>query len=307
MIDDDDSASSFKIYTVRLKTTVSANSSVSLKVHAVYGRAFSPKPDEITQSQRQLVVYHGSHFVASPYKVDSQTTKIKTPSSNVLSISQRKPVSRSGDTTELGPYKNVQAFGFSSLQMHFESSAAFLVVSEQLREVEISHWGNVAVEEHYTLHHTGSALKGAFSRLDYMHGVRGNSIEEFTQFLPGDAIDIYYRDVIGNISTSHVSRTDDNRVKFELKPRFVMFGGWKTVYYTGYNLPASRYLSVDDASSRYTLSINLINDLGEVLTEQLETRFILPEGATYVLPPPRSGLTHSLTNSLARSSCAGAQ
>ena len=50
------------------------------------------------------------------------------------------------------------------------------------------------------------------------------------------AHDIYYRDEIGNISTSAVTFTSD-AVQLQLVPRYVLFGGWKAAFCTGYNVP----------------------------------------------------------------------
>ena len=63
----------------------------------------------------------------------------------------------------------------------------------------------------------------------------------FQTMLPAAARDIYYRDEIGNISTSHLREMDDS-VELELRPRFPLFGGWKTHYYIGYNVPSYQYL-----------------------------------------------------------------
>lgn len=52
---------------------------------------------------------------------------------------------------------------------------------------------------------------------------------------------MYYRDEIGNISTSHLQVLDDS-VEVEIRPRFPLFGGWKTHYIIGYNLPSYEYL-----------------------------------------------------------------
>lgn len=52
---------------------------------------------------------------------------------------------------------------------------------------------------------------------------------------------MYYRDEIGNISTSNLKEMDDF-VELELRPRFPLFGGWKTQYYIGYNVPSYQYL-----------------------------------------------------------------
>lgn len=59
--------------------------------------------------------------------------------------------------------------------------------------------------------------------------------------LPAAAQDVYYRDEIGNISTSHLLILDDS-VEMEIRPRFPLFGGWKTHYIIGYNLPSYEYL-----------------------------------------------------------------
>lgn len=59
--------------------------------------------------------------------------------------------------------------------------------------------------------------------------------------LPASAQDVYYRDEIGNISTSHLQVLDDS-VEVEIRPRFPLFGGWKTHYIIGYNLPSYEYL-----------------------------------------------------------------
>jgi len=59
--------------------------------------------------------------------------------------------------------------------------------------------------------------------------------------LPASARDVYYRDEIGNISTSNLREMDD-QMELELRPRFPLFGGWKTHYYIGYNIPSYQYL-----------------------------------------------------------------
>lgn len=59
--------------------------------------------------------------------------------------------------------------------------------------------------------------------------------------MPAAATDIYYRDEIGNISTSHL-RVLEDAVEVDIRPRFPLFGGWKTHYLLGYNLPSYEYL-----------------------------------------------------------------
>ena len=61
------------------------------------------------------------------------------------------------------------------------------------------------------------------------------------------------RDEIGNISTSNLLKTDDS-VEFEIRPRYPLFGGWKTFYYFGYNLPSYVHIFIRGRSTKSKLS-----------------------------------------------------
>ena len=51
--------------------------------------------------------------------------------------------------------------------VHYENNTPFLTVTNMERLIEVSHWGNIAVEETYDMAHSGAKLKGSFSRYDY--------------------------------------------------------------------------------------------------------------------------------------------
>lgn len=110
------------------------------------------------------------------------------------------------------------------------------------RLIEVSHWGNIAVEETLEIVNTGAKLRGSFSRLDFDYGVGQQvAVNSLKTVLPPSAKDIYYRDEIGNISTSTVKNLLDS-VEVTLVPRFPLMGGWKTRYTIGYNIPAYEFL-----------------------------------------------------------------
>lgn len=54
-----------------------------------------------------------------------------------------------------------------TMKIHYENNTPFLTISSITRTIEVSHWGNIAVEETIDLRHTGAVLKGPFSRYDY--------------------------------------------------------------------------------------------------------------------------------------------
>ena len=126
-----------------------------------------PFPAKITQYEKQLVKYHDNHFVSSPYKVQSQTTKVKLASSHIESKSEQNPTIVKGDTITYGQYNDIAPYEFSEMTLHFENNAPFLTITSLVREIEISHYGNVAIEDTYQMQHDGAILKGTFSRYDY--------------------------------------------------------------------------------------------------------------------------------------------
>lgn len=277
---------------VHFSSPLTAGASATIEVFLAFTHTMVPYPAAITQYEDQKVQYIDNHYVLSPYKTEKQATQVKLASSNVESRSTEKPTKTSKDVVEYGPYKDVKPFSYSKMSIHFENNFPFVTFTQCLREVEVSHWGNVAVEEHYTLKHTGAALKGSFSRLDYTRGRPQNAnskpaFRTLTAVLPNSARDIYYRDQIGNISSSHVRKSREGTV-FEVDPRFPMFGGWKTDFYMGYNIPAHRALSVDvrDPTS-FVLNISFSTSFAQASVDEITVRVILPEGATnvrYVAP-----------------------
>ncbi len=65
--------------------------------------------------------------------------------------------------------------------VHYENNAPFLAVSTLLRHIEVSHWGNIAVEETIDAYHGGAKLKGSFSRFEYQREQSGVSSVKVTR------------------------------------------------------------------------------------------------------------------------------
>jgi oligosaccharyltransferase complex subunit alpha (ribophorin I) len=146
------------------------------------------------------------------------------------------------------------------------------------RLIEVSMWGNIAIEETIDMHHAGAKLRGSFSRYEFQRENSGvSSVKSFKTLLPAAATDVYYRDDIGNISTSAL-RSLDEAVEVELRPRFPLFGGWKTHYTLGYNVPSYEYLF--QKGDQFALSMRFIDHIhDDMLVEELIVKVILPEGA----------------------------
>ena len=130
-------------------------SSITVVMEVVMAHALQPFPKEITQNERQLIQFVGNAYVPSPYPSKTQSTTITLPSSTIESFSRVTPTSSSDNVLTYGPYSDVPPFSNSKITVHFENNGPYIVVSELERVIEVSHWGNIAVEEHVHIVHKG--------------------------------------------------------------------------------------------------------------------------------------------------------
>ena len=97
-----------------------------------------------------------------------QEIRFNLPASTLFSYTELTPSSKNGETLTYGPFTSVSPFVSPvSVRLHFPSVAKFRTLETVEREIEISHWGNVAIEEVIRARNSGSPLTGEFSRLDY--------------------------------------------------------------------------------------------------------------------------------------------
>lgn len=256
-----------------------SKSRVPLVVEFVLTNALYPHPEEITQKDRQLMMFYGNAYFYSPYSSLKSSVKFQTGTRRIEDYTNFNPVSLSSGDIIYGPYGSLEPFAYSQISIHYDNNSPFLKVTKLTRTIELSHWGNVAVTEVIDLVHHGAKLKGSFSRYDYQRETNSglSSVKSFKMYLPASATSVYYRDVIGNISTSN-QRTLLDSVELDIRPRFPLFGGWKTHYTIGYNVPAYEYLF--NSGDNYLLKMRLIDHLYDnMMIEDVTVRIILPEGS----------------------------
>jgi oligosaccharyltransferase complex subunit alpha (ribophorin I) len=128
--------------------------------------------------------------------------------------------------------------------VHYKLNTPLPIFLEVKKTIEISHWGNILVDEYYDLFNEAAGIKGEFGRVDYQHwnpNIANYAIKSLETQLPRYVRGLYYWDYIGNISTSNAFR-DIDKVKFRLEPRFPLFGQWKTDWNQGYSMPTRYHL-----------------------------------------------------------------
>ncbi|XP_043773140.1 dolichyl-diphosphooligosaccharide--protein glycosyltransferase subunit 1-like [Cervus elaphus] len=130
--------------TVKLPVALDPGAKVCHRGSRLYPRA-SAAPTQIPQSEKQFVVFEGSHYF-SPYPTKTQTTPMKLASQNVESYTKLGNPTLPDDLLDYGPFRDVPAYSQDTFK--------------------VSHWGSIAAEENVDLKSTGAMLKGPFSRYD---------------------------------------------------------------------------------------------------------------------------------------------
>eukprot|EP00850_Spirogloea_muscicola_P016550 SM000135S26994 [mRNA] locus=s135:147380:150215:+ [translate_table: standard] len=241
--------------------------------------ALEPFPAEIGQSDNQFVLFRDGHYALSPYPSERQSTLLRLPSARVESFTPLPPNNNAGKELTFGPYDNVPPLAHSPLTVHYEHDRPFAVAEDVVREIEVSHWGNVYVQEDYSFVHAGARHKGVFSRFEYqsrphMSGV--SSLRGLRARLPPSAHSIYYRDEIGNISTSLVRYHVEN-TELELSPRYPLLGGWRAKFTIGYSVPLEEFVSRALGGQR-VLRATFSTPFEDVVVNNLVVKVVLPEG-----------------------------
>ncbi|XP_066165234.1 dolichyl-diphosphooligosaccharide--protein glycosyltransferase subunit 1B isoform X1 [Oryza sativa Japonica Group] len=270
-----------RLYSILLSTPLKPAEVTTLEVFYALTHSLEPFPAEITQSDPQLVYYRDSAVLLSPYHVLEQVTYIKMPSNRVESFTRVDPTSRAGNEVKYGAYNNQLPNSYVPILVHYENNRPFAVVEEFVRKVEISHWGNVQITEQYKLKHGGAQHKGVFSRLEYQSRPSISGVSSFKNLLarlPPRVHSVYYRDEIGNISSSHL-RSDSHKSELEIEPRYPLFGGWHCTFTIGYGLPLQDFLFESDDGRRY-INLTFGCPLLDTVVDDLTIKVVLPEGST---------------------------
>ncbi|KAK6111603.1 Ribophorin I family protein [Brugia pahangi] len=270
----------FVAYEIEFQNALPPNGKIFITVEYQLTEYLELHPKRITQAESQFAVYKGNAHVPSIYPVKQEKTVILLPSGRLESRTTVLPTSVDNGKITYGPYIDQKPYAVAEIIVHCENNTPFVVATDVVRVIEVSHWGNIAVEEAISVIHKGAELKGSFSRLDFQMDRRGSKRPIVTQYktlLPASAKDIYYRDEIGNISTSAVRKMPDV-VELIVQPRFPLFGGWKTDYVLGYNVPAYQYLY--SSGNKFALKMRIVDHLfDDAVIENLKLKIILPEGS----------------------------
>lgn len=136
-------------YVVDLSTNpIAPGSSLTLTVESVHTHLLEAYPDEITQAEKQLVQYTGLVHFPTPYTTETQSTRVKVPSTAVESYSKAlNPVKFSDKFVVYGPYDKVEPLQQVAqddeynedqlLKVHYENNSPFLTTNTLQRSIQV--------------------------------------------------------------------------------------------------------------------------------------------------------------------------
>ena len=254
--------------------------STELTVKEDYFEKILFKPKNIYIKENQLELFLDSINLISPYPVKTTTTTVILPSENTKLIKYTKTNSnKSGEKIIYALTEEIPPLISKRLYIHFENNKPLTVFNYAIKTFQVSHWGNIAVTEEYQIENIGAKLIGEFGRIDYDEGITGgkNALKSIRAKLPLRSRGLWYRDEIGNISTSN-ARRELNDVDLLLTPRFPILGGWKSNYDIGYNLPTKFHVTTNNKGN-YMVNLTFGMPYQNMLARNYTVKVILPESA----------------------------
>jgi oligosaccharyltransferase complex subunit alpha (ribophorin I) len=142
-----------------------------VEVTAVFTDCLRPNPPEISQRDAQFMELLESYYYYSLYETRSQETLVSLPRDTRDVTFPALPPSAlregAGGGVSLGPYADVAPLTRAPCPIRCLHNGPFAQLTAAARELDVSGWGAVGVEELYGVRHAGAALRGAFSRADY--------------------------------------------------------------------------------------------------------------------------------------------
>ena len=254
--------------------------STEITVNEDYFEKLLFKPKNIYIKENQLELFLDTINLVSAYPVKTTTCTVILPSekTNIIKYT-RANSNKSGDKIIYALTEEILPFIGKKLSVHYENNKPLTVFNYAIKTFQVSHWGNIAVTEEYQIENIGAKLIGEFGRIDYDGGITGgkNALKSIRAKLPLRAWGLWYRDEIGNVSSSN-ARREMNYVDLLLTPRFPILGGWKSNYDIGYNLPTKFHVTTNNKGN-YMVNLTFGMPYHNMLARNYTVKIILPESA----------------------------
>lgn len=304
-----------KTYRVKLPAPLKPGKEATVDVRMDLKAAITPVPAEISGHETQYMRYRGNAYFYSPYKTASVESAVVLGSSSVTSQNNvPSPSKLNGKRFTFGPYKNIASKSYQEVSLRFRNDRGFLLARRVLKEVGVTHWTTTSVREEYEIYNGAAKHTGEWSRLDHSQRYEspyGTAIGDVWANLEPGATDVFYEDLIGNITTSRLRNPTKEKRAVQLIFRYPMMGGWKNHFWILYKVPCcnepvkhvSKQIAMTSVGSEHEIRVPLFPSVNvDLACDELSLRVLLPEWADDVRVDKHPSLKFDVEHSTERTS-----
>lgn len=250
-----------------------------IMVREIYANRKAPFPSTMKLTETPKLRVIDDAYYPTVYKTRKMKSSFECDQCNTVKATKMENGEVRGKIVRYGNFKNVEALKSHTVYIQLTFDAAQPIFTSASREITLSHWSSISVEEEYRLINNLPKVSNGFGRIDYNPYNIKYALTNMYCELPVETTDLSYTDEIGNITTSRAYR-DFESVKFSIEPRFPLVGGWKTYWKQNYDLPQESYIKPTGNPDEYEFNINFSHPFDDIVAEEFEFSIILPEGAT---------------------------
>ena len=114
-------------------------------------------------SRKQKVEVFDSKYFLSVYPTEKSTSTfmVKTKEIHYKSHEEDK---KQSDKIVYGPYTDIPPVTFEQITLMFTFMYPLPSFTDAQRDIFVSHWGSIAIDEHFNITNSGAGINGQFSR-----------------------------------------------------------------------------------------------------------------------------------------------
>lgn len=286
----------YRMYEVALNKPLSPNSQVEINFVLELTHKQVAYPLEITFEQTPSYYYNDLYNFLAPYKVENQKSIVNT-NGHVMSIRPQETLELDSKY-EYDIKQELDAFEEKEFEIYYSVNELY-TTSDIHRKVYISEYQEAEFIESHVIRNKANNLIGTFSRIKYEKVKEQlNYVVKALNFqIPKDSYGYYYRDSVGNISSSTIG--DMRNKKFMvIQPRFPLMGGWNTEFTIKYKRPIYKILKLESnqIDQDRHFKINLVGNFYDLMSiDNFVLEIILPEFAQFVIKKLPSDIDLNIT------------
>jgi len=278
-------------FTIYFNKPKRAEENFNLKISLFFFRPFKFVPYKITVKEDQMIEY-SDNVLNLEFNDDVELVSLK---GKYVLPSQLHNYSRDIIEKEEGIRSDQKALVIKQMtgpvirqrfSVYYTANMAFEVFRVAKKKIDVSMWGNLALNYHFDITNDAAEVDGEISNIDF--GIQtqsgGKNAMRYNQMmLSRDISMLSIRDEVGNMTRCFVGKGDTAELEIIVVPRFSLFGQWNSTYMIDYNHKSLKHLFINSKdSSVFKIEYQFEHPMSHILSEEFYFTFCLPEFAELI-------------------------